>query len=121
MLWRVCQETHGDGTEMSNNSKRKGNEGERLARKLLQDCGYLVVKSGGSLSEVDIVAIGNNDVRGIQVKVSSDSRMFQPAKLEAVRETLYDLPRPPSFSYEIWIRYKKKGDRKWYWHQEVVP
>ena len=103
---------------MSNNSKRKGTEGERLARKLLQDCGYLVVKSGGSLSELDIVAIGSNGVRGIQVKVSRDSRMFQPARLEAVRETFYDLPLPPNFSYEIWIRYKK-GNR-WHWHTEVV-
>ena len=103
---------------MSANSKRKGNEGERAARKLLQDCGYLVVKSGGSLSELDIVAIGPNGTRGIRVKVSTDNQIMQPAKLEAVRESLRDLPRPPNFTYEIWVRLKK--GRAWFWHTEVV-
>jgi len=104
------------------NHSRKGAEGERLAKKQLEAAGYVVTKSGGSLGAVDLIAIGTLGVRCIQVKVSTDRRQLQKANLEAIRETLYPLPRPQAggVSYEIWVRYKKTNDRKWYWYRETV-
>ena len=100
------------------NNKRKGSDGERIAKKLLEAAGYVCTKAAASLGAVDLIAIGPTGVRCIQVKVSSSSEMLQPARLQAVRETLYDLPRPANLTYEIWVRHKQAN--KWRWYTEVV-
>src|SRR5262249_30082797 len=50
------------------NAKAKGSRAERRAIRLLEAAGYVCTKAGGSLGLFDVVAIGANDVRLIQVK-----------------------------------------------------
>ena len=54
-------------------TKAKGSRRERQAKKELEDMGYLVTKSGGSLGDFDLIAIspgerGSKCLRLIQIK-----------------------------------------------------
>lgn len=78
------------------NAKRKGTRGEHRAIKLLEACGYVVTRSGGSLGVFDLVAIGPRDIRCVQVKCGS-------ARLSAIeREAITGLMVPPNVSKEAW-------------------
>lgn len=53
---------------MSNS--RRGADAERALRKKLEDEGYLVIRSAASKTPYDLIAIGHEEVRLIQVKRS---------------------------------------------------
>jgi hypothetical protein len=69
----------------------------------LEKVGYLCIRSGASLSPVDVVAIGSQGVRLIQCKTDTAKRPLYPSELEIVRESLRDLPCPLGVTYEIWV------------------
>jgi len=48
-------------------SKAKGSRAERKAIKLLEADGYVCTKAGGSLGIFDVIALGPNAVRCVQV------------------------------------------------------
>ena len=50
------------------NAKAKGSRQERRSMALLEAAGYSCVKSGGSLGEWDVVALGPQGVVLVQVK-----------------------------------------------------
>lgn len=50
------------------NAKAKGGRAERRAIVILEAAGYVCTKAGGSLGLFDVIAIGPQDVRCIQVK-----------------------------------------------------
>lgn len=96
-----------------------GAAAERRAVRDLEAAGYVVVRAAGSLGPLDLVAIGPTGVRGIQVKRDSETRPMRPSELEAVREELRSLPRPPGVVYEVWVG--RAVGRRWTWTmQEVV-
>lgn len=100
-------------------SYRRGRSAEYRAARDLERAGYLVIRSSGSHSPVDLVAIGPAGVRLIQVKVDSESRTLRPSELEAVREELRALPRPTGVTYELWVG--RVVRRRWQWlRQEAV-
>jgi len=74
----------------------KGRRVEHRARKLLEDAGFLVVRSAGSKGPADLVAFDAISFRLISVKCGSQ----YASALE--REALYLLPRPANASVEIW-------------------
>jgi len=93
--------------------KRKGANLERQIKADLEADGYLVIKSGGSLSCVDLIAIRNKDgetiTRAIQIKAN---RMAPPAE-RRVLQALSKRFQSPQFYVEIAV----KPDRqpvKWF-------
>ena len=52
-------------------SKAKGSRAERKAIKLLEAEGYVCMKAGGSLGVFDVIALGPNAVRCLQVTAGS--------------------------------------------------
>jgi Holliday junction resolvase len=81
---------------MLKNAKAKGARAERRAIRLLEAAGYSCTKAGGSLGLFDIVALGQLDIRCIQVKSGSNY-------LSGVeREQMALLSLPANCTREIW-------------------
>lgn len=100
-------------------AKSRGTNCEHRAIRDLESAGYRCTRSAASLGELDIVAIGPQGVRGIQVKLDSPGRPLYPGELEAVREELRALPQPPGVVYELWVG--RVVGRRFSWiRQEVV-
>lgn len=100
-------------------SYRRGRSAEYRAARDLERAGYVVIRSAGSHTPVDLVAIGPAGVRLIQVKVDSESRSLRPSELEAVRDELRSIPRPPGVTVELWVG--RVIRRTWHWIvQEAV-
>ena len=78
-------------------SKRKGQRSERRCIRVLEAAGYLCTKSGGSLGLFDVIAIGEHDVRLVQVK--SGTNRLTHVEREAIRE----LRVAPNVSKEYWL------------------
>lgn len=85
------------------NAKAKGNRRERQARTILETAGYHVVKAGGSLGVFDLVALGPQGARLVQVKSNEKPR---PAE----RERLELFPRLPYCSKELWVFYDRQRE-----------
>ena len=74
---------------------RRGADAERRARKLLEACGFEVVRSAASKGVVDLVAWNGQTLRLVQVKYRCYASSVE-------REVLQLLPRPPGATVEIW-------------------
>jgi Holliday junction resolvase len=85
------------------NAKAKGSRRERQARTILETAGYFVVKAGGSLGCWDLVALGPQGARLIQVKSNEKPRL-------AERERLELFPRLPYCSKELWVFYDRQRE-----------
>jgi len=85
------------------NTKAKGSRRERQARVILETAGYYVVKAGGSLGIFDLVALGPQGARLVQVKSNEKPR---PAE----RERLELFPRYPYTSKEVWVFYDRQKE-----------
>lgn len=78
------------------NAKAKGSRAERRAIRILERAGYLCTKSGGSLGIFDVIAIGFQDIRCLQVKAGG-------ARCSSIeRELMRAVTMPPNCSREIW-------------------
>jgi len=53
------------------NAKRKGTRAEHRAIRILEAAGYICTRAGGSLGLFDVIAVGPQDVRLIQVKAGT--------------------------------------------------
>jgi Holliday junction resolvase len=77
-------------------SKAKGSRAERRAIRILEAAGYCCTKAGGSLGVFDVIALGPQGVRAIQVKSGS-------ARLSAIeREAIHGLLLHPIVQREYW-------------------
>ena len=86
-------------------SKAKGAYYEHRAIKLLETLGYRCFRSGASLGEFDIIALGPREVKAIQVKGGIDPRL---SPLE--REAIELLQVSSQVSKELWKFYKHKRE-----------
>jgi len=79
-------------------TKRKGIRAERRAKRILEQTGYLVIRSSASLGPFDLVAIGpHGSLRLIQVKKGKQLN-------SAEREALLELAsRFKNASVEYWF------------------
>jgi Holliday junction resolvase len=78
------------------NTKAKGTRAERRAIAILEAAGYVCTKAGGSLGLFDVVAIGAQDVRCIQVKAGGEY-------LSGIeREQIEMLTVPANVTRECW-------------------
>lgn len=86
---------------------RRGYLAERKAVKLLELAGYTVARTAGSHSPFDVVAVGPNGVRLIQVKRVKEGSFT--AMLETAREEIRQVPKVQGVSREVWIWLDGKG------------
>jgi Holliday junction resolvase len=78
------------------NCKAKGTRAEHRAIRLLEAAGYVCTRAGGSLGLFDVIAVGQTDVRLIQVKAGGEY-------LSGVeRESITGLTLPANVSREVW-------------------
>jgi len=98
---------------------RRGAAAELRAARELEQTGHLVIRSAGSHSPVDLVAVGPAGVRLLQVKIDSGMRALRPSELEAVRDELRSIPRPHGVSVELWVGRVVSGRFAWI-RQEVI-
>ncbi len=91
-----------------NGNYLRGYRVERRAKERLEKLGYLVVRSAGSHSPVDMVGIGVNDIKLVQCKSMQFGKPYNPrAELTA----LSALTAPQNASIELWVYEQRKG-----WH-----
>lgn len=85
------------------NAKAKGSRRERQAPVILETSGYFVVKAGGSRGCWDLIALGPQGARLVQVKSNEKPR---PAE----RERLELFPRLPYCSKELWVFHDRQPE-----------
>lgn len=90
---------------MSRRNYRRGYRAELAARAELEKQGYLVVRAAGSKGPVDLVAVGPDGVRLIQVRRAREGR---GGLAKALRE-LEKVPAPPGVTREAWLWRDKEG------------
>jgi hypothetical protein len=78
------------------NAKRKGTRAEHRAMQMLAEAGYRCTRASASLGLFDVIAIGPNDVRLVQVKAGT--------KYLSARERaqIVSLEVPPNVMRECW-------------------
>ena len=81
---------------MLKNAKAKGTRAERRAVRILEAAGYSCTKAGGSLGMFDVIALGPQDIRCLQVKSGGE----YCSKIE--KELMRECSVPPNVSREIW-------------------
>ena len=93
------------------NCKRKGTRAEHRAMRILECAGYVCTRASASLGLFDVIAIGPDDVRLVQVKAGS-------SYLSTVeREQIQLLRVPPNVTKESW----RFPDRCREPRREVIP
>jgi Holliday junction resolvase len=80
---------------------RRGYLAELKAMRRLEAAGYVVARTAGSHSPFDVVAVGPQGVRLIQVKRVKDGTLS--STLEAACEEIRQVPKLPSVSREVWV------------------
>jgi hypothetical protein len=79
------------------NAKRKGTRNEHKAIRALEDAGYHCTRSAGSLGLFDIIALGRQGIRLVQVKTNEDARPHEREQIQ-----MFD-GIPPGATKEVWI------------------
>ncbi|RLJ06867.1 MAG: hypothetical protein DRP12_03320 [Candidatus Aenigmatarchaeota archaeon] len=94
-------------------SYSRGTRRERIAKEILERSGYEVVRAAGSHGRYDLVAIGEEDIRLIQVKSVKPSERIRQKYLEGPDGKL-------EVKREIWVwlgkdafRVISKGGEEW--------
>ena len=77
-------------------TKAKGSRRERKVKKILENQGYICLKSAASLGIFDLVCFNGKEIRFIQVK----SNYCPPKEKRKIKE--FDL-LPPNSKKEIWV------------------
>ena len=77
-------------------AKRKGTRNEHRAIRILEATGYSCTRAAASLGMFDVIAIGRQGMRLIQVKSNRDASPLE-------REQIALFRTPPGCSKEVWI------------------
>ena len=75
---------------------------EYLARNVLRQQGYVVIRSAGSHSPIDLVALNKHDLRLVQVKKAGQS-------VRLALQQLVGLAVPPGARKEVWVYHPARG------------
>ena len=78
------------------NNKAKGTRAEHRCMKQLEELGYSTCRAAASLGEWDVIAVGEDDVRLVQVKCNRRPGSEEMTRLRAFRA-------PENCSREVWV------------------
>jgi Holliday junction resolvase len=90
---------------------RRGARKEWDVMKDLEAEGYTVIRSAGSHSFCDVIAVDAALTRFIQIKVTKRKQRFLKLQQE-----LATIPRPPQSTIELWVWLTGKG---WYFRNRL--
>ena len=96
---------------------RRGYLIERKAKKILEDAGYFVVRTAGSHSLFDIIAIDKVQIRLIQLKRVKGKYYSFKKEIEEIK--LFK-NMPINASKELWIYLDKLKDRPAHFKEEWI-
>lgn len=85
---------------------RRGYAIELKAKEILEGAGFLVVRAAGSHGPFDLVAIGEKEVKLVQVKRTKGNPESVAARV--LRE-LRGIGAPPFVSVEVWVWVERRG------------
>lgn len=97
------------------NLKTRGTRYERQAKRELENSGFKVVRSAGSLGETDLIAYNKECIKLIQVKATKNMRAKIPLLFVEDIERLKNLPAPPLSTKELWCWRDRRG-----WQKEII-
>lgn len=91
-------------------SYEKGRRFEYLVKEKLEQAGYMVIRSAGSHSPFDLVAVGKEDIMFIQCKnsVGRAELMKTMEKLRKIKNKFF----PVTKKIKVLMIYKEDGTRK---------
>lgn len=92
----------------------RGREKEYEVMKRLREEGYECIRTAGSHGPFDVVAIGPQGVRFVQVKRVRPGTNWR-REYEKAKEALFSLPRLDGISYEVWVWKDREG-----WAREAL-
>ena len=98
---------------------RSGRDAEYAARQILKERGFFVVRSAGSKTPFDLIALSSEDLIFLQVKRSTTppSAKWVSDRYQADLAGAREIPRPKRSHFQIWVMVPKKG----WWRYEVLP
>jgi len=103
---------------MTNKNYIKGYVVERKARKELEEEGFFAVRSAGSHSKFDIVAINKSKIRLIQLKSVRTKYCSFKKETEELKK-FNNCPKNTSVELWVWLS-RIKGIRKAQWQKTTI-
>jgi len=88
------------------NNYRRGYAVELRVKEILEGAGFLVIRAAGSHGPFDLVAIGEKEVKLVQVKRTKKNP--RGIAIRVLRE-LEGVKAPPSVSIEVWVWVERRG------------
>lgn len=93
---------------------QRGYETERKIIEQLADQGYLVLRSAGSHSKIDVLGIKRNRIVAIQSKRTKKFSMSSyRAEIKAIQEIIEQYGLEYIVDFEFWVWVDRQGFRKW--------
>lgn len=105
---------------MARTNYSRGYEIERKIMEELTDRGFLVIRSAGSHSKIDVLGIRKDRIVAVQSKRTKElSWSTYRKEVAAIQEIInvYDLD---DIEFELWVWVDRKGFRKWKIEREEV-
>jgi len=94
---------------MPNKHYQRSYRAERKAFKQLEKEGYHCIRASSSKGVCDVVAIGRNDIRLVEIKAKESYRNIRKT---ADEKPLRDIKVPDNVSREVWYWLLNEGWRK---------
>ncbi|QGG47673.1 Holliday junction resolvase [Heliorestis convoluta] len=106
---------------MARTNYQRGYEIERKIVHQLTDQGYLVLRSAGSHSKIDVLGISKQRIVAVQ---SKRTKKFTPSvykkEIQQIQEILQEYELGEKIDFEFWVWVDREGFRKWKVTDEVV-
>lgn len=98
---------------MARTNYQRGYEIELKIMKELTEVGYLVMRSAGSHSKIDVLGMRKDHIVAVQSKRTKKFSASDYAKeVEAIREIIAD-KELPQVDFQFWVWVDRKGFKKW--------
>ena len=95
-----------------------GRNYEYRAKRILESYHFIVIRSAGSHSFVDLIALREDYCLAIQVKSTNDEKRI-PAILKEIDMSLKEIVLPTYIQFETWVFIKNESKPRVYSRNEV--
>lgn len=98
---------------MARTNYQRGYETERKIMEQLADQGYLVLRSAGSHSKIDVLGLRRDRIIAVQSKRTKKFSMSSYRKeIQAIQELIEQF-QLTNVDFEFWVWVDRQGFRKW--------
>ncbi|MBT9252190.1 MAG: hypothetical protein KM296_00545 [Brockia lithotrophica] len=85
---------------------RKGRNAEYAVKRKLEKEGYIVIRSAGSHSPADLIAVNEEKIVFVQVKSTNNPSQIRQMFMQAKKE-LSSLPSPPYVEKRVYVKLER--------------